>query len=528
LAAVIGMIAAAASARAEESKTLRDFKVSEFRVSDDIGHVSDIRMPALPAPAGPSIVLIQDAHINYDAQMHIAQILEQLVRDHGLRLVMVEGGEGDVSLSYMRKLASADVRREVADRYLRDGMIAGHEYLNLVSDEPLVLWGIDDQELYQKNYAAFMDMEKLRLDVAPELARLQAMVEAVTIERVSTPVREFRAKAEAFAKGDLSLSAYARILIDTWTDLGGNLSNYPHLSRMREAEQAASSVDLARVSQEQRQVVSQLRQVAAQSEMDALTALAKQVRAGGAPEPFYQELRRLADAHGMALSTAPVLSRYIEVLQLRSEIQAKSLWEELDAAREALSRRLCQSDQERQLLAIADALALYKRLIALKWVPRDYRRYALRQGELSVKRWWPVLAAAAQDSGIALTWSGEPAILDQQLASAVAFYDAASLRNAKIAQNVMDKIKAQGVRIAAMVVGGFHTDAVVDLLIGQGASIVIVTPGVGQDADDERKYHDILKMQSEPWVPGTDLERRLGSHAQRASSPNPEGVDRDE
>ena len=85
----------------------------------------------------PLIIHIQDAHCNYEAQKNMSGLLKYLVNEYGLKLIMVEGGSGDVSLSSLRGYADKNTRIEVAERYLKEGKISGEEYLDIISDQPL-------------------------------------------------------------------------------------------------------------------------------------------------------------------------------------------------------------------------------------------------------------------------------------------------------------------------------------------------------------------------------------------------------
>ena len=146
----------------EPSNPIRDLKVSDLFVPQDLGYLSDVHEISTPNGPAKLVILIQDAHTNYDAQKHLAKILDRFATDYGIRLVLVEGGVGDVSLSYLRQWGSKDVLQRLAEQYLKTGMISGEEYLDLVSDHPLTLWGIESVDRYEDHFEAFMEVEHVR------------------------------------------------------------------------------------------------------------------------------------------------------------------------------------------------------------------------------------------------------------------------------------------------------------------------------------------------------------------------------
>ena len=154
----------------------------DIHIPTSLGYVSEIHPPVTSTPTDShetplTIVHIQDAHTNYEAQQHIVSILEQLVKERGLKLIMVEGSEGDVSLAYLRRYGPPENRKQVANKYLKAGIISAEEYLDIVSDHSLILWGIEQKDLYDLNVEAFLAAESLRESLAPLLASTRDAVE---------------------------------------------------------------------------------------------------------------------------------------------------------------------------------------------------------------------------------------------------------------------------------------------------------------------------------------------------------------
>lgn len=93
--------------------------------------------------------VIEDSPCHLETQLELVRLLEDLYTNERVRLVLVEGGSGNASLAYLRSYGPPDNRREVAGKYLHLGILSGEEYLDIVSDWPLVLWGVEDKKLYE-------------------------------------------------------------------------------------------------------------------------------------------------------------------------------------------------------------------------------------------------------------------------------------------------------------------------------------------------------------------------------------------
>ena len=78
------------------------------------------------------VIHIQDAHCNYEAQSNIVKILENLNKNYNVSLVSVEGADGVIDTSWFKAFPDDEVRKEVADYFMKKGEITGAEFLSRV------------------------------------------------------------------------------------------------------------------------------------------------------------------------------------------------------------------------------------------------------------------------------------------------------------------------------------------------------------------------------------------------------------
>ena len=118
------------------------------------------------------IILIEDAHSNFSGQENLANTLDAIMKKYGVSLVLAEGGADDCTLEPLKKLAPPNVWKKVAKSYLRQGKIAGEEYLNLISNHPMKIMGLEDIPLYLKslkNYATLAEKREENLKYLMEI-----------------------------------------------------------------------------------------------------------------------------------------------------------------------------------------------------------------------------------------------------------------------------------------------------------------------------------------------------------------------
>ena len=125
------------------------------------------------------IIHIQDAHSNFSGQENLANTLSELMKKYNVRLVLSEGGWGDCSLTPMKKIASTEVWKKVARRFLISGELQGEEYLNLVSDQPMKIVGVEDPRLYDQGLEHYKALAQKREAVLAYIKKIQIGIEKV-------------------------------------------------------------------------------------------------------------------------------------------------------------------------------------------------------------------------------------------------------------------------------------------------------------------------------------------------------------
>ncbi|MDP3921731.1 MAG: hypothetical protein Q8R76_13110 [Candidatus Omnitrophota bacterium] len=148
----------------------------------EIGRVDEIATHQKSKTSAVLVYHIQDAHSIYEAQSNLAKILERLIQQEGVSLVLVEGGSGKVSLSPLRKTAWKSVRRQVAEEFLRKGKISGEEYLQVASDYPFELIGIEDEALYQANLKVYLRALRRKPEVLRRLSQIESRIRGLQSE----------------------------------------------------------------------------------------------------------------------------------------------------------------------------------------------------------------------------------------------------------------------------------------------------------------------------------------------------------
>ena len=150
----------------------------------------------------PHVIVIEDAHAHYEAQNNIVNILTDLKENHDNNLVIgIEGAfSGKLSSDKIRLFEESEKNTELLNQMLEDGNISGAEYFRALNND-LVLFGVEDENLYMKNlyaYKKFGDMRNFQTD---EINLVKDILRQIADLVLSDECKQLRDEYESFIKG---------------------------------------------------------------------------------------------------------------------------------------------------------------------------------------------------------------------------------------------------------------------------------------------------------------------------------------
>lgn len=110
----------------------------------------------------PSVIFIQDLHFNYGVQKNIAEILaflsEKLYRPSLQRApfaLAVEGAAGSLDYSALVQYPYPDWKKSLMEFLLRHGEITGPEQFAILTNQPTLLIGVENDKYYRYHRELF-------------------------------------------------------------------------------------------------------------------------------------------------------------------------------------------------------------------------------------------------------------------------------------------------------------------------------------------------------------------------------------
>ncbi|MBI4395704.1 MAG: GNAT family N-acetyltransferase, partial [Elusimicrobia bacterium] len=441
-------------------------------------------------PGAPVLIHVQDLHNHAQAQRNVAGFLRDLRRDLGVNLVGLEGAAGAFSLEPYRQYPDLDIVRSLADSFLEDGSIGGPEYDGIVSENPPLLWGIEEGSLYAENVQALKEASLLAKTAEDVLNRLSRSLDVLKDAVYSPELQQFDRRFVAYHEKGEGLGAYVRFLL-----AGTSSSQWPNLRRLAEAVSWEEKIDFKAVELDRKRFVEDL---ARRLNDEALTKLIRQsvdYRSGRITNgDFYRFLESLCRENKIDLAVYGRMEPYIRYVFLTEKIERDKLFSELARLEGEAQGASVKTPEQKKLAEAVRDHALLSKLFRHKMTPEDWGAFqARRRNILDISLTMRSLAAEA-----ALPSAPSSKELASLLGPYERFCSSALQRNDAFVRNLLDKMTSEKATSAVLVAGGFHTDGLSRLLREKNVSYAVVTPRITEIPENGNAYLDVFSRDPLP------------------------------
>ncbi len=254
----------------------------------------------------PVVALIQDVHMNPEAQGNIASVLQALFQKNQVGAVGVEGSFGALDFSPFRSFPDKNVAQQVAEAFLAKNLLAAPSYAGITSPvEPPLMLGVDDKKHYAQNVRAYLDSLSLKGRVEKELSADRERLAEAKKKVFSPELLRLDGLREAHHEGALPFGAYVKELTVMASEAKPAMTDLV-IDQFLEALEMEGSLDFERVERERRTVIERLTPRLNEEESSALVAQSLAYRLGNLSfGAYYQNVRDLCRRKGIDLRQTP-------------------------------------------------------------------------------------------------------------------------------------------------------------------------------------------------------------------------------
>lgn len=432
------------SASASKQKTLAVIDPSEITIPEECGIIQE----AYKGHSNNLFIHIQDPHMNYEGQKSLAHILESLMKDYRLRLILLEGKVTDRDFTYIRDSAPLEERIEKSDKLLKEGVINGVNYVNIASDYPMVIQGIEDKSLYDADRQALWDIDGFKDAAGVYIDSLIAAGEALKQRVYNKAMLDLEKMKQDYKDKKIDTLAYYEYLHKKAGEKGISLGAFPNLDKLVRASRIEKNIDL------------------------------KKLKSGKASQKD--------------------IERYKEYMALTEGMDSGILFfKEEPLLEAAIMGTFIQRQDQNELVDMMKAMSIMRDLLDLKVVPEEYSYFRDNKKDFDAMSWQSFLRKKSDALNLDIDIPDGYSLVNNNLSSIEEFYRIAGEREDVFLRRSRERMAKDNINTAVIITGGFHTPTLTKLMRDNGYSYVVITPKVTTETDD-KLYRGALKRE---WLP---------------------------
>lgn len=479
----------------------------QIEIPDELARIEE--MYEAPPQVDPKLILhVQNAHGNYEAQVKIRKLLRYLYETYGFSLFFVEGAVEKLKPEYLRFFPESERNVELADMMAREGILTGAEFFMVDAPAEVQAVGIENPRLYRENYETFQQVFQGQAEADYFLEQLDQRLSSLAAREFSSDLKRLLSEWKKFETGRRDFLPYVKRLVEDaakildydFDSLFAQVE-WPQITRLLVLQSMESDLDIAAGRKERDDVARFLKAKNLSRELiQAVESLEEKRIRMSRLEPEDKRLENLprflierlmdeAGPHGFRFQRYPAFSLYAGYLILRSEVDSKLLFDEIEKMFAMILDELAVNDGQKSLLGIfRDADKLCK-LFHLELTRENWKgildRGHLVRPEKIIKRvnelntdWGP------------LTTSVE---LSKTFDAAIRFYELASQRETVFYYTMKQEMHKRKFAKSTLLTGGFHTQGLLDMLRADKTNYGVLMPQIKGELSNSQYISTMLQ-----------------------------------
>ncbi len=447
------------------------------------------------------IIHIQDAHANFSGQQNLASVLDELMKKYKIDLVLVEGGSKDDTLTVLKAIASADVWKRVAKKFLMEAKIAGEEYLNLTSDHPMKIMGIENRDLYMKSLHAYSELAGKREDILLNLKRVRIGVEKIKNRVYPEGLKEYERETIDHRQQTTDKNfenGFKKLLSLRDPEGRSNLENFPNVQKLAEIQENEKNIDFNAANLEQAALVDEISKRGGKENLkSALTKINKAKNSKLSQLNFVETLFRTAKEKNVVFDKYPNLVAYEKYLKKFSGIDFENFFNEYERLEDEVYRSILTAER---LPLNADALlirsidrylGLLESAYRIQMTTKEFEMFKLNEPDFATTAYLAFINRKLADLEYFDDMIAYESIFEDAKSSLENFYQSVSERDDAFIRNTEKVLAEDKEEVAVLIAGGYHTKHLQKLFKEKGYSYAVLTPHVTSETN-QKKYEKVL------------------------------------
>ena len=457
-----------------------------------------------------TVINIQDLHCHPQTQKNISKLIKEIADKYNLKNIYVEGGYGDIDTTWLNSIKDENIKKKIIEELVEEGILTGSEYYKLISNNDKVeLKGIDERQLHQDN------IKRLSLiienqDKYKELSKkINKEISFLEQKYVNIRNKRFNSNIEDYLSGKIDTRRFYRQLLKYIKDINVNpeeynnvtairLEDYPNISKFMTLRKVSKNINVRDVTQQLQIVLSELK---SRMPYNTYTRLLKETDNFSDSQKVVELVTLLCEKEGIDLDRKyKALSEFLNSNEINRELNTVELvYEERQLITE-IRKALSYNNEEYEITFVSDFSRYFQDYLEYKLTDADWKYF-----ESEYKQFRQLYGKYATVDRIKE--------IESDIAELNKYYEINDQRNEIFVNNLLqdeeptilqqsklrqdEEILKQSKEVIIAVTGGFHSQALEEILQAKEVNTIVITPSIFEGIEKATKqYKGIIKEQS--------------------------------
>ncbi|MGB2631195.1 MAG: hypothetical protein WBD17_08230, partial [Candidatus Omnitrophota bacterium] len=477
----------------------KKFNIENFVLPEYLGTVTH-RCDASFLEKEPEkfVVVIQDAHCNYDAQRKIAEIVQYLNIRYGMGVINLEGGKEGYDLSLFTDIQNRSIRDEVSDYFVAQGLVNGAEYYAINNAEKVRLWGIENAELYMDNLKSYRDSLAYKEEVDEYLKTLTHALSNLKLHIYSEDLLGLDILYSQYKAGNMGFKDYLTRLIKMAHLKKIDIKTFKDIELLETIFMVEEVIDFKQADIEKDELIRRLQEVLSGKEIQELAGKMVEFESERISRAeFYRYLAEKADKVNILMVDYTQLGVYIDYVSMYQEVDRIEAIKEMERLEARIQESLFKDEKQKELALLSKNLALTKNIFNASITKADYEYYIGNKTAFEIQNYISFVQKEAPLYKIGGDLPEDIKIMDLYREEMETFYDLSFKRDLAFLDNIkfskiQDPTSNIEQQVSILITGGFHTEHLCDLFKKEGIAYVSIMPNFKIEEDYKCPYFDLL------------------------------------
>ncbi|MGB2706001.1 MAG: hypothetical protein WBC74_04020 [Candidatus Omnitrophota bacterium] len=474
--------------------------------------------------SGDEVVInIQDAHASLTAQYSIVKILENLASNYDLELIALEGAEGPVDISLLKTFPDPEIRKDIADYFIREGKMSAGEFFSIVSEKPIKLYGIENSQLYQANIDALNKLMEKKVVCLENIQGLLNTLKAIEPKVYSKDLLKLNKNSILHQEGNLAFTKHWDFVEKLAKRNNIEIVIFENLSKLLKSIELEKDIDFVKANEERKLLIDELSKVLPKRELEKLVLESLSFKKGKISQTeFQQYLIRLAQDIKLDPKPCSNLIKFTRYITIYEDIDLLVLFQEVEQFEDYIREKIFRNDEERTLYNLTKAVRTIDGLFKISLNNNDYDFIKAKKRYFDRTLISDFIKKNYAKHNLIFEHEYDLGIIFDNTEEAVEFYNIAQRRNKVMIANTIRVMKKHAEQFAALITGGFHSKGLASVMKEEGLSYLVVMPKFKEG--EQRPYLAVLTNKRQPYEKLLDTEEYILSAPALCWTDTPEEI----